>query len=57
VVDRIGQPVHTLGHSYGALCALEAARLTPNLAKLVLYEETAIGQAAPRDCRGMRNVS
>ena len=27
-----------LGHSYGAVCALEAALLTRNLRKLVLYE-------------------
>jgi pimeloyl-ACP methyl ester carboxylesterase len=38
VVDSIGQPANLLGHSYGALCALEAALLTRNLHKLVLYE-------------------
>ena len=38
VVDSIGEPVNLLGHSFGALCALEAALLTPNLRKLVLYE-------------------
>ena len=29
VVDSLGEAVHLLGHSYGALCALEAALLTP----------------------------
>ncbi len=38
VVDSIGEPVHLLGHSFGALCALEGALLTQNLSKLVLYE-------------------
>jgi pimeloyl-ACP methyl ester carboxylesterase len=38
VVDAAGVPVDLLGHSYGGLCALEAALLTPNLRKLVLYE-------------------
>jgi pimeloyl-ACP methyl ester carboxylesterase len=38
VVDSIGEPVNLLGHSFGALCALEAALLTQNLRKLVLYE-------------------
>ena len=38
VVDSIGEPAHLLGHSFGALCALEAALLTRNLRKLVLYE-------------------
>lgn len=38
VVDSIGEPVNLLGHSYGALCSLEAARRTDNLRKLVLYE-------------------
>lgn len=31
-------PAHLLGHSYGAVCALEALRLTDRVAKVVLYE-------------------
>ena len=31
VVDSLGEPVNLLGHSYGALCALEAALLTRNV--------------------------
>lgn len=38
VVDSLGEPVDLLGHSFGALCALEAARLTVSIRKLVLYE-------------------
>jgi pimeloyl-ACP methyl ester carboxylesterase len=38
IVDAIGQPAHLLGHSFGALCVLEAALLTRNLRKLILYE-------------------
>jgi pimeloyl-ACP methyl ester carboxylesterase len=47
VVDSIGAPVHLLGHSFGALCALEAARLTPNIAKLVLYEPPEVPHFPP----------
>jgi pimeloyl-ACP methyl ester carboxylesterase len=38
VVDSIGGRVHVLGHSYGALCAIEAALLTARVERLVLYE-------------------
>lgn len=38
VVDGIGGPVDLLGHSHGALCALEGATRTRNLRRLVLYE-------------------
>ena len=38
VVDSIGEPAFLLGHSYGAVCALEATLRTRNLRKLVLYE-------------------
>ena len=38
VVDSIGQPVNLLGHSFGGLCALEAALLTPPIRRLILYE-------------------
>jgi pimeloyl-ACP methyl ester carboxylesterase len=38
VVDALGEPANVLGHSYGAICALEAARLTPHMRKLILYE-------------------
>ena len=38
VVDSLGEPVNLLGHSYGALCALEAALLSRNVRVLALYE-------------------
>jgi pimeloyl-ACP methyl ester carboxylesterase len=38
VVDSIGPSVKLLGHSFGGLCALEAALLTPQVHKLILYE-------------------
>jgi pimeloyl-ACP methyl ester carboxylesterase len=38
VIDAIGGHVDVVGHSYGAVCALEAALRTPRLRRLVLYE-------------------
>jgi pimeloyl-ACP methyl ester carboxylesterase len=38
VVDSLGEPANLLGHSYGALCALEAALLTQNVRRMVLYD-------------------
>jgi pimeloyl-ACP methyl ester carboxylesterase len=38
VVDSIPGPVNLLGHSYGAICSLEASLKTSNLGKLILYE-------------------
>lgn len=38
IVEGIGGSVDVLAHSHGGLCALEAARLTTHLRRLVLYE-------------------
>ena len=38
VADAMGEPANLLGHSFGGLCALEAALLTRNIRKLILYE-------------------
>jgi len=38
IVDSLGEPVNLLGHSYGGLVALEAALLTLNVRRLVLYD-------------------
>ncbi len=38
VVESAGEEVNVLGHSYGGICALEAALLTDGIRKLVLYE-------------------
>jgi pimeloyl-ACP methyl ester carboxylesterase len=42
VAEWAGEAVSLLGHSHGALCALEATLLTNRIARLVLYE-AAIG--------------
>ena len=38
VIDAVGEPVFLLGHSYGAICSLEASILTDKVRRLVLYE-------------------
>jgi pimeloyl-ACP methyl ester carboxylesterase len=38
IVDSIEEPVSLLGHSFGALCTMEASLRTKNLRKLILYE-------------------
>jgi pimeloyl-ACP methyl ester carboxylesterase len=38
VADSGGGPVAVLGHSYGALCCLEATALTAGIRRMVLYE-------------------
>jgi pimeloyl-ACP methyl ester carboxylesterase len=35
IVDSLGEPALLLGHSFGAICALEAALLTPTFAASV----------------------
>lgn len=42
VLEAIDAPSHVLGHSFGGLCALEAALRTSRMAKLVLYEGVAL---------------
>jgi pimeloyl-ACP methyl ester carboxylesterase len=37
MIETIGGRVSVIGHSYGAICALEATLLTPSIGKLVLY--------------------
>jgi pimeloyl-ACP methyl ester carboxylesterase len=41
VVEAVGPDVFLVGHSYGALCALEAALLTDAIGRMVLYEPPA----------------
>ena len=38
VAESTGEPVNVLGHSYGGICAVEAALLTDRIRTLVLYE-------------------
>lgn len=35
---QAGRPVYLLGHSYGGICAIDAARGNPEVAKLIVYE-------------------
>src|SRR6266568_6334575 len=42
VIDAIGGAVQVLGHSFGGLCALETALLTPHIGRLMLYEPTVL---------------
>jgi pimeloyl-ACP methyl ester carboxylesterase len=49
VVESAGEGVHVLGHSYGGICALEAALLTDGVRKLVLYEPPMGFLASPPD--------
>lgn len=43
VVNAIGEPVHLLAHSLGAVCSLGATALTTNIRSLVLYEPPLLG--------------
>lgn len=38
VVESFGEPVNLVGHSFGAICSLEASLRTKNIRKMVLYE-------------------
>lgn len=38
IANATGEAVNVLGHSFGALAAMEAALLTPNVRRLILYE-------------------
>lgn len=41
VVEAVGEDVFVVGHSYGALCSLEAALVTSAIGRMVLYEPPA----------------
>lgn len=48
LADQGGPPVDVVGHSYGAICALEAARGNPRLRRLILYEPPLpLGEPVP----------
>jgi pimeloyl-ACP methyl ester carboxylesterase len=38
VLEAIDEPAFVVGHSYGALCSLEAALLTGGIRRMILYE-------------------
>jgi pimeloyl-ACP methyl ester carboxylesterase len=41
VLAAIGEDVYVVGHSYGALCTMEAALITDRIGRIVLYEPPA----------------
>jgi pimeloyl-ACP methyl ester carboxylesterase len=41
VVEAVGENVYVVGHSYGALCSLEAALVTDAIGRMMLYEPPA----------------
>lgn len=44
VLAAAGERPHLVGHSFGAICALEAARTEPDLATLTIYEPPLHGE-------------
>jgi pimeloyl-ACP methyl ester carboxylesterase len=52
VVNALDAPVLLFGHSYGAICALEAATRTDKLSGLVLYEPRFGGREPDRPSCG-----
>ena len=43
VANESGRPVDLLGHSFGGICALAAAVLSPKVRRLVVYEGAPAG--------------
>ena len=56
VVDAQAGPVFVLGHSYGGVAALEAAFLTRNIARLVLYEPPVMDRTGPETIAGIEDL-
>jgi pimeloyl-ACP methyl ester carboxylesterase len=56
VVKSRGRPVFVLGHSIGGVCALEAALLTDNISKLVLYEPPLLDRNHSAVATKMQNM-
>ncbi len=58
VLGAIGEPTAVLGHSFGALCSLEAALLTNKISQLVLYEPPLppLGPPVPSDVPDRMNA-
>jgi pimeloyl-ACP methyl ester carboxylesterase/alkylhydroperoxidase/carboxymuconolactone decarboxylase family protein YurZ len=48
LVEAIGGPVDVVSHSFGAICALEATRLTGRIRRLVLYEPPITAKPPPQ---------
>jgi pimeloyl-ACP methyl ester carboxylesterase len=57
LIDAIGAPVDVVAHSYGAICALEATRLTRNIRRLVLYEPPLnTGSGSPEEAAALEKT-
>ena len=61
VVDTLAEQwdgaVDVLGHSYGGLCALAAAQMTPNVRRLALYESPVLATERVLPARSSGNAS
>lgn len=58
LMRHIGDPVFLIGHSYGAQCALNAARIAPEcVRRLVLYEPPNPTVLAPELLETLENVA
>lgn len=58
LMRHIGEPVFLVGHSYGAQCALNAARFAPEcVRRLVLYEPPRPTALAPELLETLENVA
>ena len=56
VMDAIGEPLHLVGHSGGALCALGAVLLTDRLRSLTLYEPPPPGRRVDVELGSLRKM-
>lgn len=56
VVHSISEPIHMLGHSFGGICSLEAALLTDDLRRLVLYEPGIIPDATAGEEQALAEI-
>ena len=58
VLRRIGEPVFLLGHSHGAVCAVNAAAQYPQgVRKLVLYEHPTAELLTPQQLDGLESFA
>jgi len=58
LIEATADPVHVLGHSYGALVALEgAARVRERIAKLVLYEPPLPEAVSTKDMAALEDFA
>ena len=59
LVERLGEPVHLVGHSYGGLLALKLARRDPSrIRSLTAYDPVAFGVLhAANDAEGLADLA